>query len=318
MYNPETKSTFLHRYKENTQKAYSRVFNLTMQFEMEKQKELYNFTLEDIETVLRSFHATTGDSINTAGRTISAYLNWSIEEGLKKDNNPLESVGKEWFTRLVGNAHHLFFTKHEVDEMIVQCNNYQDAVILSLLFEGAEGREVSEARNLKREHVDESTHQLTLINHNGDRRDIHVSEQCIKLVLGAWYQKEYLKGNGIVEAANLKTTSELIETGYVIKPSKTRNVHVEQVSPHVIYGRLSTLADYFGFDHLKVKNIQRSGMIWMGKQLLERDGVLGKKQYFEICEQFGVSKVMNGNKLEYLWWGMQDFVNPEMIATLYN
>lgn len=82
MYNPETKSTFLHRYKENTQKAYSRVFNLTMQFEMEKQKELYNFTLEDIETVLRSFHATTGDSINTAGRTISAYLNWSIEEGL--------------------------------------------------------------------------------------------------------------------------------------------------------------------------------------------------------------------------------------------
>lgn len=113
------------------------------------------------------------------------------------------------------------------------------------------------------------------------------------------------------------SSTNLIETGYVIRPAKTRNVHMEQVSPHLIYGRLHALEEYFGLDNLRVKTIQRSGMIWMGKQLLERDGELGKEQYHEICERFGVSKVMNGNKLEYMWWGLKDFINPDMIAALY-
>ncbi|KMZ41855.1 hypothetical protein AC624_12565 [Bacillus sp. FJAT-27238] len=80
---------------------------------------------------------------------------------------------------------------------------------------------------------------------------------------------------------------------------------MKQVSPNLIYGRLHALEEYFGLDNLRVKTIQRSGMIWMGKLLLERDGELGKEQYYEICEQFGVSKVMNGNRLVYMWWGLK-------------
>lgn len=316
MFNPEIKTAFLHRYKENTQKAYTRVFNLAMKFEIEKKKDLFTFTLDEIESVLRSFDASTGDSLNTAGRTISAYLNWAIIEGLRQDGNPLEAVAKEWFKNLV-RSHHQFFSKQEIDEVIDQCNNDQDAVILSLLFEGVAGREVSELRNLKREHVNDDKRTLVLINDNDETREIPVSDQCMKLLFGAINQKEYLKGNGEIKGDHLKVSSELIETGYVIKPSKTRNAHFEQVSQHLIYGRLSSLEEYFGLDNLRVKTIQRSGMIWMGKQLLERDGVLGKVQYYEICERFAISKVMNGNKLEYLWWGMQDFVNPEMIEELY-
>lgn len=316
MFNPELKTAFLHRYKENTQKAYTRVFNLAMRFEREKKKDLFTFTLDEIEAVLRSFHASTGDSLNTAGRTISAYLNWAMTEGLKQDGNPLESVTKEWFKNLVG-SHHRFYSKQEIDEVINQCNNYQDSVILSLLFEGAAGREVSELRNLKREHINDDNRTVILINHNDERREIPVSEQCMKLLFGAINQKEYLKGNGEIKGDHLKVVSELIETGYVIKPSKTRNAHFEQASPFLIYSRLSSLEEYFGLDNLRVKTIQRSGMIWMGKQLLERDGVLGKEQYYEICERFAISKVMNGNKLEYMWWALQDLVNPEMIAELY-
>ncbi|GED68516.1 hypothetical protein BRE01_22180 [Brevibacillus reuszeri] len=317
MFNPETKTAFLQGYKENTQKAYSRVFNLTMKFEVEKDKDLLHFTLDEIETALYSFHASTGDSLNTAGRTISAYLNWARAEGLREDTNPLESVSKEWFKNMVGNTHQQFITKQEIDAIIDQCNNDQDSVILSLLFEGAGGREVSELRNLKREQVNDEKRTLILINDKEETREIQISEQCLKLINGAIKQKEYLKGNGEMRRDHLKETSELIETGYVIRPAKTRNVHMEQVSPHLIYGRLHALEEYFGLDNLRVKTIQRSGMIWMGKQLLERDGELGKEQYYEICERFGVSKVMNGNKLEYLWWGLKDFVNPDMIAALY-
>ncbi|MFG0238193.1 hypothetical protein [Brevibacillus porteri] len=317
MFNPETKTAFLQGYKENTQKAYSRVFNLTMKFEVEKDKDLLHFTLDEIETALHSFHASTGDSLNTAGRTISAYLNWARAEGLREDSNPLESVSKEWFKNMVGNTHQQFTTKQEIDAIIDQCNNDQDSVILSLLFEGAGGKEVSELRNLKREQVNVEKRTVILINDIEETREISISEQCLKLINGAIKQKDYLKGNGEMRRDHLKETSELIETGFVIRPAKTRNVHMEQVSPHLIYGRLHALEEYFGLDNLRVKTIQRSGMIWMGKQLLERDGELGKEQYFEICERFGVSKVMNGNKLEYLWWGLKDFVNPDMIAALY-
>ncbi|MCE0451899.1 hypothetical protein [Brevibacillus sp. AF8] len=317
MFNPETKTAFLQGYKENTQKAYSRVFNLTMKFEVEKDKDLLHFTLDEIETALHSFHASTGDSLNTAGRTISAYLNWARAGGLREDTNPLESVSKEWFKNMVGNTHQQFITKQEIDAIIDQCNNDQDSVILSLLFEGAGGREVSELRNLKRDQVNDEKRTLILINDKEETREIQISEQCLKLINGAIKQKDYLKGNGEMRRDHLKETSELIETGYVIRPAKTRNVHMEQVSPHLIYGRLHALEEYFGFDNLRVKTIQRSGMIWMGKQLLERDGELGKEQYYEICQQFGISQVMNGNKLEYMWWGLKDFVNPDMIAVLY-
>lgn len=317
MNNPEIKTAFLQGYKENTQKAYSRVFNLTMKFELEKDKDLFHFTLDEIEIALRSFNASTGDSLNTAGRTISAYMNWAMEEGYREGTNPLESVSKEWFKNMAVIPHKPYITKQEVDEIINQCNNDQDSVILSLLFEGAGGREVSELRNLKPEQVDIDKGSLMLINEKVETREISVSEQCLKLIDGAIKQKEYLKGNGEIKLEHLKVTSDLIETGYVIKPAKTRNVHVEQVSPHLIYGRLSALEEYFGLDNLRVKTIQRSGMIWMGKQLLERDGVLEKEQYFEICERFGVSKVRNGNKMEYLWWGLQDFINAESIANIY-
>ncbi|MBG9944242.1 hypothetical protein ABE237_16195 [Brevibacillus formosus] len=317
MFNPETKTAFLQGYKENTQKAYTRVFNLTMKFEVEKDKDLLHFTLDEIEIALHSFHASTGDSLNTAGRTISAYLNWARVEGLREDTNPLESVSKEWFKNMVGNTHQQFITKQEIDAIIDQCNNDQDSVILSLLFEGAGGREVSELRNLKREQVNDEKRTLILFNDKEETREIPISEQCMKLIDGAIKQKDYLKGNGEMRRDHLKETSELIETGYVIRPAKTRNVHMEQVSPHLIYGRLHALEEYFGLDNLRVKTIQRSGMIWMGKQLLERDGELGKEQYYEICQQFGISQVMNGNKLEYMWWGLKDFVNPDMIAALY-
>ncbi|MBW5468316.1 hypothetical protein GPJ61_10650 [Brevibacillus formosus] len=290
---------------------------MTMKFEVEKDKDLLHFTLDEIETALHSFHASTGDSLNTAGRTISAYLNWARAEGLREGANPLESVSKEWFKNMVGNTHQQFITKQEIDAIIDQCYNDQDSVILSLLFEGAGGREVSELRNLKREQVNDEKRTLILINDKEETREIQISEQCLKLINGAIKQKDYLKGNGEMRQDHLKETSELIETGYVIRPAKTRNVHMEQVSPHLIYGRLHALEEYFGLDNLRVKTIQRSGMIWMGKQLLERDGELGKEQYYEICQQFGISQVMNGNKLEYMWWGLKDFVNPDMIAALY-
>ncbi|KMZ41856.1 hypothetical protein AC624_12570 [Bacillus sp. FJAT-27238] len=123
-------------------------------------------------------------------------MNWARAEGLREDTNPLESVSKEWFKNMVGNTHQRFITKQEIDAIIDQCNNAQDSVILSLLFEGAGGREVSELRILKREQVNDEKRTVILINDNEETREILISEQCMKLIDGAIKQKDYLKGNG--------------------------------------------------------------------------------------------------------------------------
>ena len=71
MFNPEIKTAFLQRYKENTRKAYARVFNLTMKVEMAIGKDLFDFRIDEISFTLSTFGASTGDSLHTSGRTIS-------------------------------------------------------------------------------------------------------------------------------------------------------------------------------------------------------------------------------------------------------
>ena len=72
-----------------------------------------------------------------------------------------------------------------------QCNNEQDKLLLMLLFEGVNGKAQSEIRNLKKEDIDRNTNTLHLRCDTNGKRDLEVSEECMKLLDKAIKQKTF-------------------------------------------------------------------------------------------------------------------------------
>ncbi|WP_064199063.1 site-specific integrase [Brevibacillus brevis] len=321
LYNKKLKEEFVSRYPESAHNVYRRIFYYSAAAERMYGIDLYEFNLNQISEVLFSINASSLASVKSAVSIVRAYIDWAIHR--RSNNiNPLDIIDGDWEKQFVDSTKKLFFSKNEIDEIISKSKNAQDAVIIALLFEGAGGKEVSELRNLRPEDVDYEDKSITLTNENGEQRLIKVEDQTLHLIKEAIRQGDYYKRNGHVSpnARNTKETSELIETGYVIKPAKTKVVHVEQVNTHLIYARLSGISDEDMLDipNFTVKNIQRSGMVYMAKQILDRDGKFeDREQYFEICKKFGVNTIDNNGYETYNWFPIKQFVNIDMINQLY-
>lgn len=320
MYNEDIKKQFLNRYEgENTRNAYARIFYHSYLIEKSYDKDLYDFNIEEINDLIHSLNPLTKASVRTSASMIRTYIDWAIAR--RQNNlNPLDLVDSQWYDSFLNDDDMPYFTKDQIYQILNQCNNYQDAVIISLLFEGAGGKEVIELRNLKIGDVNQESNEVILYNEKKESRIIEVSEHCMRLILGAYNQTEYYKIRGEVDSDNSRFGgSDLIETGYIIKPVKTRNTVFDAVSAHLIYQRLIGLSKYFDVPNLsKVKSIQLSGMIWMAKKLFERDGELGKEQYLEICKKFNyTAKRLESGEIEYVWTRLRDVVKKDLIEKVY-
>jgi integrase len=321
IYNKDIKTRFLNEYEAETSSVYQRIFIRSYPLEEQLGRDLYDFNIKELSNLFFHLNPTTEAASKTNISLVSNYLDWAIQNGYRTTSiNPIHYQLPDWANKFVDSSIVLYYSKDQIDEVIEKCVNPQDAVIISLLFEGVSGTELSEIRNLRPRDVNYENNTLNLTDEEGNQRTITVSDTCIRLIKEAIAQTEYLKRNGEISpnSKNTNPAAKLLETGYVIKPAKTRVVHTEQVNQHLIYQRLRYLAECFEMEHLKKYNsIKRSGMIYMGKVLYEKYGVLEKEQYIQICEHFGVSKIQIGNNLEYNWWGLKSFVNLEMIEKLY-
>lgn len=185
------------------------------------------------------------------------------------------------------------------------CNNYQDAVILRLLFIGVGGKQLSEIRNLKVSDVDFTNKKLRLINtlkadEKGiptkyTERIIDVDDRTLKLIEGAIEQKVYLKRNGEIaqtENNNIKPVTDLVENSYVIRASITKTDSDDApVDKFVIYRRLSMLRDVLGIDRFNAKFIQQSGMLYHASNIVDDEISLDDLKI--IADHFNINSYHN-------------------------
>lgn len=294
LYNAKVKHMFLDRYPESTRKTYFRIFKKSYPTEKMLGKDLYEFNLHEIESVLYDLYPLTYKSSLTNGRIITEYITFCIEQGLRSNNiNPLRMVKSPYFEKFVDKNVKTLFSKKEIMQIEDACVNAQDAVILRLLFEGASGKkELAEIRNLKREHVDFENRILTLIDFDGSERQLEVSQRCVDFIEKALKQERYWKRNGEMEVTGDRRPREyndLVMNNYVIRASITRTDSFNKPSGiAVIHRRLQTLGEVLGFPYLNPKNVTNSGMLYMAKNLYMETGKLAKEEYQQIADRFGV------------------------------
>jgi hypothetical protein len=120
----------------------------------------------------------------------------------------------------------------------------------------------------------------------------------------------YYKRNGMMDDApsNVRTFTDLVDNDFVIRSSITKTDSINQpVDKFVIYRRVSLLGELLTIPNFNAKNIVRSGMIYMGYELLKESGKLGKEEYKEIAERFKINTMP----------ALKEIVNEETIKELY-
>ncbi|MGG1444953.1 hypothetical protein ABE354_23465 [Brevibacillus laterosporus] len=324
-YNEALKNAFLDEYSSNprTYDTYSRILKASKDIEEEKGKDLGSFNVGDLEDLFTHLNPSSIWASQTNISIVKSYVNWVIENGHRENNiNPLVMVKsiEGYARRFIDESTKQYFSKKTIEEIIQFAVNRQDAVIPLALFEGLAGKENCEIRNLKWHEVDVNNNSVLLTDLDGSKRELIVSDKLIELLKAAHYEAEYLKNNGneLSDASlNKRESIDLVETGYVLKPAKTRVVNTDAVGKHVVSRRLTALGEYFGIHNFTALKIMRSGMIYMGYELYKRDGVLDKEQFGEICVRFNIPKVYTANTYDYNYNRIKEYVNIDTIKELY-
>ncbi|MCY9517230.1 site-specific integrase [Paenibacillus apiarius] len=310
-YNEEAKRRFMQAYAAGTQKIIARLFKVSQTIEHDLDKDLYDFNREQLRRLFYLYLPKTEYSSRANVTWISKYIDWAIEEGLACNLNPLDGVAQEWKEQFVIKGIKRYWTEHEIDTIILKCVNAQDAVIVSLLFNGVRGVANSELLNLKNEDVDVENKQLTLLDDKGNRRTIAVSEQCIDLCVKALRESEYEKKNGNPSIDIKAPTAWLVDNNYVIKSSHTRTEHFNEAEKNIIHRRLSNIAKEIKEPGFTPMNIRYSGMLAMANHLYAQFERFERSEYKRIAQQFNEESEQSGYRIR------KEFLNLPTLQALY-
>lgn len=308
LFDEPTKNEFLEEMikngsiNEETSKSYLRIFGITSEFEEKLKKDLVTFELNEIEKILYSFEANNRNTVESYARIISSYLNWGVLKG-KIAMNPLAKLKPNDFITYLTNDE-VYFTDKQLRRYEDRCENYQDAVIIRLLFNGVSGKQMTEIRNLKKSDVFYDEQRLRLTNTLQADKDglplkyteryIDVDIRTLDLIKGAINQKMYQKRNGQMDVReNIRPYTDLVENDYVLRASITKTDNrFSPVDKFVIYRRLQVIAESLGIEDLTSKFIQRSGMIHLANKTMQ-DEELQLDDFKIIANQFNLKSYHN-------------------------
>jgi hypothetical protein len=312
-YNEEIKREFINNYKPSTQSSVERIFKVSRMVEEDLNKDLFNLSREQIRKLLFLFTPKTEKSSQANVAWISSYISWAIDEGHTIRTNPLDGIDRSWSRQFVVTGVKQYWTDNEIARIIEKCTNAQDAVVISLLFNGVRGTANSEIINLMKDSVDAFNNWLHLQDDNGTKRTIEVDERCIRLCEAALREHEYEKRNGNPSPDIKAPFAQLVSSKFVVRSSYTRTSHLAEADKNIVHRRLSVISEEIGEPSFKVPlNLVHSGMLAMGKDLYEKHGKFDDEEADIVLGKFGEDKSYSATRIK------QEFLNLDKIKELYN
>lgn len=316
MYKNDYKNDFLNQFEnEDTRKVYEAIFKKSEFLENKVNKDIMDFDKQLLEEFIVNYvKPKTKQSARTYCNILSSYIQWSIDNKLSSHtSNPLNN-GQDYFSNFVENQNSLYLSKDEIDVIIFNLVNAQDSFIIKALFEGIQGKKLSELINLTIDDIRgayENNNVLKFKNEKGVERFVKVEKETLKLAESAYRENEYYKKNGEVDySAHIKDTVRLSDCEYILKPSAT-NSERNQITHYSVYNRLEMIKSLEEFEEfaesLITKNIVRSGMLYEAMKVIESGRDLNRSEIEVICEKYGIKYK----------WSLRDFLNEETVREVY-
>ncbi|MEC0306906.1 hypothetical protein P4H67_09065 [Paenibacillus lautus] len=321
-YNEEQKQMFLKGLRSNTLSTFSRVLNRAKMLEEQFEKDLYDFNIYEIESLISYLNPKTMNSVLSSASIIQNYIRWAIEEELRANNlNPLYTIfGQEYYSKFVDKTNKLIFSKEEIDDITGGLVNFQDSAIIQTIFEGILGKGYSEVLNLTIHDISNEDSKVLLRNNTDidqySERKLEVSQELILMLNRAFEEEIYYKNNGN-PAANIKApTSKLVSNEYVFRSAILNTKANGKADSHLILRRLKKIGEWYQQPFLTAINIRNSGMVYMANQLRIRTGKFDKETFDIVCDRFNISKIKNSS--DYNASRIRnDFLNIDKIIEVY-
>lgn len=232
-------------YSEATKRTYWVLINNNVcPAEKKKNKDLYDFTNEEIEEMLSKIESNNIKTVTILKSIITSYINWSIEEGYKLIKNQDGSFDKsKLFKSFRVQLAVQYKTLDEFYEILeeLKCSDI-DKMMLVLARYGISGQKLVYMCNLKWKQIDKDN----MIVNIGDSIKLPIDERFITYLERAYKCKEY----------DYKTsTLKYIDYGYVIKVSDKSEEHISNINtlvtrtyslfknsgmPRIAFGELTT------------------------------------------------------------------------------
>lgn len=329
LYNPEVKEQFLEHVGEDSASTYERILLVAAGQERQITIDLFDMNLQELADVMYAVNPLTASSVRSIISYTRRYIDWAIEQGYTRSNiNPLRGIDYKWGKQFIDYSKKLFLSEEELFDIEEDLVNGQDSFVLRALFCGLYGDGLSEILNLKMEDIKYQSKTIRLYDDSKGERELKFEtewqeidfERLHSLAEEANSQDKYLNKNGTAENVR-RLTSELTQSPFVIKPSKTRNSGEIRTSNHVIYRRLGNISEMFEIPYLTTKNIWKSGQIKMAKELLNRDSTnkLDIKHLVEIALRFNLVNEIDIEKvIPSKVYSMKDYINPRNLKELYD
>lgn len=319
LYNADVKEQFLATYdNEGTQTTLRYLFYKSAPMEEILERDLYDFDLGQLIKVIKNTDPLNLQVAKSNSRFLSNFIDWSIETRRRGNvDNPLKAVDDELLQATVSEKK-LYISENELLKLESKLVNYQDKVILQMLFEGAQGYHMNELVNLREQDINFETGELKLTDpeFEGRVRDtLKVSKHCLDLIKGALAEKEYANKNG---TSTRGKDMPLVENDYVIRPiaRKVKDPNAK-ADKHTIYRRLTVISELFEMPYLTAKSVSKSGMLKISKDLYLRDGELEKDQIYEVADRFGLRKLKQGEHEFHNRTAIEAYINRQNILDLY-
>lgn len=297
MRNQDLKNRFLKEgdLAVSTQRTFMHILTKGARTEEDFNKDIYEFTPYECDQLLFSFSASSEGMVFVLISCFKQYFDFCKLNNLDNIDElnyfatitGLETVRKYVNPTVIENK---YITYEQLLEIEGLCINEQDAVIPELLFIGIKGESAEDLLGLdisqikKIEFKTEDGKWNTEYKIMMKDREIPISERTYDLIIDAYEQIEYLKGNGEYEGKSKKLNLESTSTR-ILKVA-SRGVDSE-LSYGTLQSRMIRIKEYFGNPYLTMTNIWVSGMIHLAKQIKEEKGELKKEDWVFVNKRFG-------------------------------
>jgi integrase len=294
MYNEEIKNEFLSKYlNENTQTLYRKLLSKFGAYEATVSRDLNTFTIDEIGELLYWYSPKSRNSASTALSVIKMYRSFSVREGYTSFNLD--------FSRLIGDSDINMFlnrkalplsylrSQEEFYEIVNHLENYQDSIILILLWNGIDGFKHSEIVNLRVDNCDFVNNTIDIVDDNNNLlRKIDVVPKDMSYIKDATEEVIYKKGNG--KAKGKCTSRELIKNEYVLRVPVSKSHSLDmKIDPQVIDTRMKRIKEWCDKTHLSPQNIVTSRVMIYLNKLEQENGQLTHNDFDEANKKFGVN-----------------------------
>lgn len=316
-YNENFKKTYLDTLSSDSQlKQASLLFNHSQKEEEIRDKDLFDFTTDEILNVLRAMYSTSLASLETFLYTMVSYIDWSIANGVTKGANNLARLIKTSdLLTCIDSSLKLYITKNELEKMCAVLINAQDRALLRLLFEGILGFEASEMTSLKKCDIEKAlknNNMLTVRDTKFGERTVRVDTLTLKDCLEANAQMEYRPLNG--KPGLRKPSLRLADNEYIIKTKQTNAIGQGQAERTVVSVTFRSLKEIFDLSFLRPIGIVKSGLLYEGYKLLLKGGELDRKALNKIYDD----RQVNAHDLrQKITADRREFLNEETIRKYY-